>query len=289
MSMRFSEIGQQLRAFRLESGMRAEEIAARLGVSRAALYRYEKGEVIKLDTVKRMAELLNLSPLTLLGVGIEYYSRPIAYFERLRQVEEDADQVLEVLGPLHYLTTSDSYDSALMTALDESPKSPEVREQVEQVLATLVARKRMYALRRPNVIAMVPLSSVRRLLRAGVAAGTSLPDSARLRLRQVAQAEVRRMADLMEAEPMGLQFGVLVGAEPSSLFVVMRARDKVSLAINPFQPDVLTNGQTGVAMITTADDAVTAHQRVAEASWRQALKGAIGAAKLRELLAEMQG
>ncbi len=31
MSMRFTEIGQQLRAYRLESGLRAEEIAARLG------------------------------------------------------------------------------------------------------------------------------------------------------------------------------------------------------------------------------------------------------------------
>ena len=30
MSMRFTEIGQQLRAYRLESGLRAEEIAARL-------------------------------------------------------------------------------------------------------------------------------------------------------------------------------------------------------------------------------------------------------------------
>ena len=37
MSMRFNEIGQQLRAYRLESGLRAEEIAARLGVSRAEL------------------------------------------------------------------------------------------------------------------------------------------------------------------------------------------------------------------------------------------------------------
>ena len=66
--MRFTEIGQQLRAYRLESGLRAEEIAARLGVSRAALYRYEKGEVIKLDTIKRLAELLKFSPLSLLGI-----------------------------------------------------------------------------------------------------------------------------------------------------------------------------------------------------------------------------
>ena len=41
--MRFNEIGQQLRAYRMESGLKAEEISARLGVSRAALYRYEKG------------------------------------------------------------------------------------------------------------------------------------------------------------------------------------------------------------------------------------------------------
>ena len=82
MSMRFTEIGQQLRAYRLESGLRAEEIAARLGVSRAALYRYEKGEVIKLDTIKRLAELLKISPLSLLGIGVEYYNRPIGYFER---------------------------------------------------------------------------------------------------------------------------------------------------------------------------------------------------------------
>ena len=87
--MRFTEIGQQLRAYRLESGLRAEEIAARLGVSRAALYRYEKGEVIKLDTVNRLAELLKISPLSLLGIGVEYYNRPIGFFERLRQVGRD--------------------------------------------------------------------------------------------------------------------------------------------------------------------------------------------------------
>ena len=69
--MKFADIGQQLRAYRLESGMRAEEIAVRLGVSRAALYRYEKGEVIKLETIRRLAELIKVSPLSLLGVGIE--------------------------------------------------------------------------------------------------------------------------------------------------------------------------------------------------------------------------
>src|SRR5947209_6874445 len=115
--MRFAEIGQQLRAYRMESGLRAEEIAARLGVSRAALYRYEKGEVIKLDTVKRLAELLKVSPLSLLGIGVEYYTRSAAFFERIRQVEENADHILQVFGPICYVTTSETFDSALAEAL----------------------------------------------------------------------------------------------------------------------------------------------------------------------------
>src|ERR1700748_2876842 len=110
MSMRSTEIGHQLRPYRMESGLRAEEIAARLGVSRAALYRYEKGEVIKLDTVNRLAELLKISPLSLLGIGVEYYNRPVGFFERLRQLEETAEQVLSVAGPFTYLTTSDEFD-----------------------------------------------------------------------------------------------------------------------------------------------------------------------------------
>ncbi len=289
MSMRFTEIGQQLRAFRLELGLRAEEIAARLGVSRAALYRYEKGEVIKLDTVKRLAELLNLSPLTLLGIGVEYYSRPIAYFERLRQMEETADQVLEVFGPLCYLTTSEVYDAVLTQAFDEAAEQPGADRggllaASEQILGTLGARKRMYAARRPGIICMVSLSSVRRLLEAGIADGLPVSEATWLRCRQIAETEVRRMADLMEAEPMGLQFGLLSGPEPSSQFTVLRARDRVSLAINPFRADTHLGRQTGVAMVTSADEAVLAHQRVAEASWREALKGAAGATRLRRLL-----
>src|SRR5579875_2042256 len=151
--MRFTEIGQQLRASRLESGLRAEEIAARLGVSRAALYRYEKGEVIKLDTIQRLAELLKVSPLSLLGIGVEYYSRPVAYFERMRQIEETADQILELASPIGYLTTSDTYDAAISEVFEEQAAAMPASEQAgartlaEQVAGLLAARKRLYAAR----------------------------------------------------------------------------------------------------------------------------------------------
>jgi transcriptional regulator with XRE-family HTH domain len=290
MSMRFTEIGQQLRAYRLESGLRAEEIAARLGVSRAALYRYEKGEVIKLDTIKRLAELLKISPLSLLGIGVEYYNRPIGYFERIRQVEETADQVLQLLGAVCYLTTSDAYDSALAEAFDEAAEQAvgdraAMRSMAEQVLGILTARKRMYAIRRPGIIAMVSIASVQRLIETGVAGGIEVSDRVRRICRDVAVSEIENMAALMEAEPMGLQFGLLIGPEPSSAFKILRARDRVSLGINPFRPDTHPSAHTGVAMITGADEAIAAHQRVAEASWREALKGPAGANRLRQLVA----
>jgi transcriptional regulator with XRE-family HTH domain len=290
MSMRFIEIGQQLRAYRLESGLRAEEIAARLGVSRAALYRYEKGEVIKLDTIKRLAELLKISPLSLLGIGVEYYNRPIGYFERIRQVEETADQILQLVGPICYLTTSDAYDNALAAAFDEAAEQAAgeraaMRSIAEQVLGILTARKRMYAIRRPGIIAMVSISSVQHLLENGMAGGIQVSDRVRRICRDVAVSEVENMAALMEAEPMGLQFGLLTGPEPSSAFKILRSRDRVSLAINAFRPDTHPSAHTGVAMITGADEAIAAHQRVAEATWREALKGSAGANRLRQLVA----
>ena len=287
--MRFTEIGQQLRAYRLESGLRAEEIAARLGVSRAALYRYEKGDVIKLDTITRLAELLKISPLSLLGIGVEYYTRPIGYFERVRQLEETADQILQVQGPICYVVSSDNYDAILAETLEEtrggSPTERlSARAVVEQVLGIQAARKRMYQMRRPGIIAIIPIESVQRFLERGVAGHLKLSDGRRKLCREVAAAEVAAIADFMEAEPMGLQFGLLTGDTPTGRFKLMRSRDRASLAINPFSSDSHPSTEAGVAMVTGADEAVATHQRSAEACWREALKGATAAGRVRELL-----
>ena len=287
--MRFAEIGQQLRAYRLESGMRAEEIAARLGVSRAALYRYEKGEVIKLDTVKRLAELLKVSPLSLLGIGVEYYSRSVGYFERVRQIEETADQILQASGAACYLTTSETFDAvlgeAMIAAADTAVAGRAAsRTTADQTMSLLASRKRMYQQRRPGIIAIVSGSAVTRFLQQGIVAAAALPEPLRARCREVAAMEMRQIAEQMEAEPMGLQFALLANAEPSSGFCILRARDRATLAVNPFKSDGLPSAQTGVAMITGADEAISAHQRVAESMWRDALRGPAAAARLRDLI-----
>ncbi len=197
--------------------------------------------------------------------------------------------MLQVSGPLCYLTTSDAYDATMADASDTFIAASEgdkagLRAGVEQLQGILAARKRMYGMRRPGIIAILSLPRIERLLEAGICASIPLPDALRQRCRQVAATEVEQIAIMMEAEPMGLQFGLLPNAEPTSSFKILRARDRATLAINPFLADGLPGGYTGVAMITGADEAVATHQRVAEQMWRDSLKGAAGAAQIRRLM-----
>ena len=292
--MRFSEIGQQLRAYRMESGLKAEEISARLGVSRAALYRYEKGEVIKLDTVNRLAELLKISPLTLLGIGVEYYSRPVGYAERLRQIEETSDQILQVFGPVCYLITSDQYDSVLAQIFEAQaeqmgPERGMARAAAEQLLGVMISRKRMYASRKPSIIGILTIGSIQKFLAEGVAGGVEVSESLRALAREEAAREMELIAKLMESEPIGLQLGLMALGEPNGPFTLLRGRERATLAVNPFAPDAAPGVQSGVAMITGADDAVAAHQRTSETSWREAIKGAAAAERVRALIAAAGG
>jgi transcriptional regulator with XRE-family HTH domain len=287
--MRFNEIGQQLRAYRMESGLKAEEISARLGVSRAALYRYEKGEVIKLDTVNRLAELLKISPLTLLGIGVEYYTKPIGYSERLRQIEETSEQILQVFGPICYLITSDQFDSFLAQIFEENAEAMGAergmaRAAAEQLLGVMVSRKRMYASRRPSIIGILTVSSIQKFLAEGIGGGVAVSERLRQAAREGAKREVEIIANLMESEPIGLQLGLMANGEPNGPFTLLRSRERAILAINPFNADALPSAQTGVAMITSAEDAVAAHQRVSETAWREALKGAAAAERVRALI-----
>jgi transcriptional regulator with XRE-family HTH domain len=274
----------------MESGLRADEIAARLGVSRAALYRYEKGEVIKLDTVQRLAELLKISPLALLGVGVEYYTRLTGYLERIRQIEETADQILHMSGPFHYLMSSDDYDSVYAETLVElcaqgGDDRASLRAQADQVLGLMSERRRAFQTRRPNIVAIIPAETVARFIRR--APTTRFTPSPRLRKRmlEAAVSEMNTIANLMEAEPIGFQFGLLTNEMPITRFTVLRSRERAQIAINPFRSDAHPT-QVGCVMITSAEEAIGAHQRVAEICWRDALKGSVGAQKLRSLIKE---
>lgn len=291
--MKFADIGQQLRAYRMESGMRAEEIAARLGVSRAALYRYEKGEVIKLETIRRLAELLKVSPLSLLGIGIEYFARPAAFQERLRGLEEQADQILTVGGAFCWQITGEALEGALAEAWTQAvPAGPDrsvAISLIEQGLGALAARKRLYTQKRPSVIAVLSEAAIATFLNDGLAGGLNIPDASRARAREAAAQEAEAMAVIMETVPIGLQLGLATGIQPSAPFMVLRGRDRAHAITSPIAADAPPSAATGVAGITAAEEAVSVHQRVAEAMWRDSRKGSEAAARLRQLVREARG
>lgn len=289
--MSFSEIGQQLRAYRMESGLKAEEISARLGISRAALYRYEKGEVIKLETITRLAELLRISPLTLLGIGVEYYTKPISFAERLRQIEESADHILLFSGPTCYLQTSEQYDDVLGHIFEEHAAStnmdaPTSRKANMQLMSIMQARKKNYNSRKPSVLAILTPSSIQKFLAEGIAPAARISASTRDKARKIARTEMERVADLMESEPLGLQLGIPTKEEPNGPFALLRSGERTSLVINPFSIDSLPTAESGVAMVTNAEDAIKAHHRISEHVWPETLKGAAAARKIRDLVME---
>lgn len=289
--MRFADIGQQLRSYRLESGLRAEEIAARLGVSRAALYRYEKGEVIKLDTIRRLAELLKISPLSLLGIGVEYFARPAGFQERLRQTEEQADQILLAGGALCLQVATESLEGALTEAWTElaeaSGERAQARAAADQLLGLIQARRRLHAERKPTITALLGEGALRRLLHDGLCAGHRLSDRVRTRCRHAARLEIEHLAELMQGGPIGVQIGLIAGPEPAAGFILLRGRERSHVVTGPIAPDTAPAGGIGVAMITAGEDAVAIHQRVTEAAWRDALKGEAAAERLRVLLKEV--
>ena len=182
--IRFDDIGHRLKAFRLGSGLSAEEIAQKLGISRTALYRFEKGEVAKIETLEKLAELLQVSVPTLLGVGVEYIASAVSYFERMRQIEETAEHVIVLAGPISYVLASDAFDRALGDILRESvPDAIETRAralaQIDELMAVLHQRKETYRRRRPAVVNLIAAAEMERFLRNGLVGRHDLPEKLR--------------------------------------------------------------------------------------------------------------
>jgi transcriptional regulator with XRE-family HTH domain len=290
--MRFDEIGQQLRTYRLESGLKADEIAARLGISRAALYRYEKGEVIKLDTVRRLAEMLQASPLALLGIGVDYLSRITSFLERVRHIEEEADSQLQLGGAFSFALASEGFPQILQSlwleAANMAPDRAAARSAADQCLTLLAQRRLILEQRRPSIIAMLSEAAMRRLLTDGICAGLPLADRSRAEARAAAVTEAENLANQMEQAPLGVQIGLLPEPEPINQAMIFRSRERGFVVSNPFPADAHPAWAQGIVSVTSADDALSAHQRVAESCWRQARKGMAAAQRLRILIAEVQ-
>ena len=288
--MRFDDIGNRLKAFRLGSGLSAEEIAAKLGISRTALYRFEKGELAKIETLDKLAELLQVSVPTLLGVGVEYVASAVSYFERMRQIEGTAEHIIVLAGPISYVLASDGFDRALGEVLRESvpetlAKSTKAFAQIDELMAVLRSHKETYRRRRPAIVNLIAASEMQRFLRNGLVGQLDLPEKMRRERRALARAEAEHFVALMEDEPIGVQIGIVPDTLPHASFQIFRQPDRQVLALSPFRLGEEPNIRVGVAMITSAPEALALHEKMAEDLWRRALKGAAAVCLMREMMA----
>ena len=277
----FVEIGQKLRGYRLESGLRAEEIAARLGVSRAALYRYEKGDVIKIETIVRLSELLGIPLLRLLGIDYTFTATPAQFSDHAARLEEDADQLIFVGGAFCPLLMLPETERLIARAWDDDAAATgggAVADALnERTLAQLRLRLRLYQQRRSPITAILEESAIATLLQTGLAGSRAG--------RAAARAEITHLATLAEDLPIGVQIGVLGAQRLTSPFEVIRTKERVHVCAAPFAADTPPSLALGVAMVTSAEDAVSAYQRIAEQAWNTAAKGKEAAERLRALLA----
>ena len=292
--MRFDDIGNRLKAFRLGSGLSAEEIAAKLGISRTALYRFEKGELAKIETLDKLAELLQVSVPTLLGVGVEYVASAVSYFERMRQIEGTAEHIIVLAGPISYVLASDGFDRALGEVLRESvpetlAKSPKAFAQIDELMAVLRSHKETYRRRRPAIVNLIAASEMQRFLRNGLVGRLDLPETVRRERRRLARAEAEHFIALMRDEPIGVQIGIVLDTLPHTSFQIFRQHDRKILALSPFRLGEEPNIRVGVAMITSAPEALALHEKMARDLWASALKGPPAVRFMRTMLEKTEG
>lgn len=286
MDTRRKEIGRRLKAYRRGSGLKAEEIAHRLNISRSALYRMEAGEIVKIETLDALAHVLNTSLASLLGVGVEYYSKAGAYFERMRQLEASADQVIARFMPISFLLTTAEYSTHLRQMLIEAMPAgelqPEAFAEIETIMAILGTRKSAH---KPRVVALMSVPEVERFLQLGVIGRFGLPAVEWARRRTAARREIENISRFLTDPQPGIEVGLVDEMLPNMAFQLFQSKKEMVLAVSPFRISEMPNIRHGVATVTAAPEAVALYERLAADLWTRALKGPRAAARLAEVMA----
>ena len=216
----------------------------------ASLYRYESGQPIRVDALGKLADFLDVSLASLFGVGSENISSAVTFFERLRQIEAEADQITVLFGPVPYLLTTDEYDDLLPQVLLESvPETAANREGLESSISQLVeilkSRKQAFKARRPNIIGLISASELEQFIQSGFAGNTNLKSSEAEVRKKAAAHEVENILSLIQDQPIGMQIGVVQDSMPSTSFQILRKGANAQVAISPFRLGSSANVRIG--------------------------------------------
>lgn len=282
----FAQVGLRLRHLRRQKGVGIEVAAKSAGISRALLYRYEAGEIVKVDVLQRLARVYATSLASLLGADQEYFANVVTFFERLEALEAEAVRNTTVFGPMAYVLTSDGYDDALFRTLSAQNQGADGLSAAELSRLKRVLRRRRSALRerQPNFINIVPIDEVSRFLEQAVA-GADVRVADRASIRSAARREVIYLSRLLSNPPMGVQIGLTEKPLPTSGFQLLVLRDRTLLVASPFRLAEPINLRYGVATITGDEQAVRSHENLIARLWADVLTGQVAAKRLETLLA----
>jgi transcriptional regulator with XRE-family HTH domain len=282
----YAHIGERLRTRRQNAHLSTEQVARAAGISRALLYRYESGDVVKLEVLEKLARLYQTSTGALLGLGNEYITHGMLFFDRLQRLEADATQMTVVFGPQAYMLSSDDYDVALAERLvDRRDDQTALSDaEAERLMHVLRKRKATFARNRPGLVNIVPASDIERYLTHGLGGHPRLPADERAARRLAARREIERLAGLIASPPMGVQIVLTTEPLPTTGFQLVQLHGRRVLVNSPFRIVEPTNLHYGVAMISEDEEALRLHEALAARLWESALKGEAASAEVARLL-----
>jgi hypothetical protein len=249
------------------------------------MYRYEAGEIVKLDTLEKMARLYGTSTTALLGLGHEYIVNSVLFFERLEKLEQEAEHITTVFGPLAYVLTTDAYDEMLGLALaGESGADALTAAELQRLRRTLRRRKAVLRERKPGFVNIIPLSEVQGYLNAGLGAAAELPAVDRTAQRRHAVKEIEHLCALIEKPPMGVQIALTERPLPTAGFQVLRLKSQRLLVTSPFRIGEPINLRYGIATISGDEQALRLHESLIARLWEGAFTGTRALDAIRKLM-----
>lgn len=285
----YSAIGERLRAYRIGRQLSANQIAKQLGISRAAVYRLERGIVVKLDTLDRLAHLLKVPINSLLGSETEYFDNALGYFERMHQLEAKSTKVVSYFDPFSYLLTSEQYFSYFLKMLEEArPRhfSTEAQAVQKKTLDILYRRKETFNKVNFEINSIVSIRQIERFLHIGLVGRLDLPASTRMERALQARREVEHLIQQIEQNP-HLHIYLVDELLPNLTFQIFYQPTASYVAVSPYRLGELPNIHCGIASVTSSEEAVEMHNHMANELITRSVSGEEARQQILQLLAKL--
>lgn len=286
----YQAIGERLRAFRIGRQLNADQVAEKLGISRAAVYRLELGKIVKLETLERLAELLKVSLTSLLGSDTEYFDNALGYFERMRQLEARSSSIISYFDPFSYLLTTPEYSELFKTMLYEArPRVfSDAQEAMEdQILSILDERKSTFFRQKFQVKSIVGLRQIERYLHIGLVGRLDLPTSVRMERALLARREIENLISILDSNSDHPNIYLIDEALPSATFQIFEQKTTSYVAASPYRLGELPNLHVGIASVTSSAQAVDMYKSMSADLLSRAHSGRDATKKLQQLLAKL--